>query len=128
GVSGSRGARDDQAVSQTELGPLGEMAVSPLPRAILESAAQPREPCLHGTDLGKRGDGAADAGIEVRVGPPPVRAEKPVGAIVRHRKNMGLDQPEGAPHLVEGWEEGPVDLPDGGEVVIHEPEARARWV
>ena len=105
------------------------MAVAPLPGAVREIGAQARQPRLHVGELRERRDRAAHAGVEVGLRPSPVRAEKPVDAIVRNRQRPRLDGPERAAEFVERRKDPPIDRRDLGKVLVDEPERVPRlWV
>lgn len=93
------------------------------PRAVVEVAAETGNAGLEVTHLGEGRYGATHARIEIGLRPSPVGAQEAVGAVVRHRQRPNLGDPEQALELPERRKDRPVDRPDLGEVLVHEPEA-----
>src|SRR5215510_624914 len=90
GSSGTGG--DDETIAEVERRLGEERRMAALPRAIVEIAAEALEAGLESAaELGKGGDGAAHAGVEIGVRPSPVRAEESIRAIVRDWHGLGLD-------------------------------------
>src|SRR4051812_46098544 len=71
--------RDDQPVADVQLSEAEKLAVSRFPGAVRQVGAEPVEARVYVAELREGRDRAARAGVEVRRGPSPVRAEEAVG-------------------------------------------------
>src|SRR5919109_4665708 len=104
------------------------MAVSTCPRPVCEIGTESREPSVDIRDLGECRDGTAHSRIEIGRWPTPVCTEEPIGTIVRNRERADVDWPRRAAELFERGQDLSIDLPNGGKVVLDQPESCGRRI
>src|SRR5256885_15912139 len=120
--SGADVLRDDEAIAEIDGIARAQVTVALLPRAVGEIGAQTRQPGLRVGELAERRDRAARTGVEIRLRPPPVRAEKPVHAIIGHEDRPHLDAAERPPELLERREDVAIERHQLRKVIADQPE------
>src|SRR6267378_4202298 len=124
--SGADVLRDDEAIAEIDGIARAQVTVAPLPRAVGEIGAQTRQPGLRVGELAERRDRAAHTGVEIRLRPPPVRAEKPVDAVMGHEDRPHLDAAECPPELLERREDVAIERHQLRKVIVDQPEPEHR--
>ena len=113
--------RNYQTVAEVIGRLMQERPIATFPRSARKIAAEAGKTSVHIGELGKRGDRAADASVQVGMGASPVCAEEPIATIVRHRKRMDLDGPEGRSEHLERRTSCRSISGNGGKIVCDQP-------